>query len=233
MMLISDPISSTRVWSLTCLRQLLLVAVAALGVLGCSTPPPSAPDLPAERFAGLNDVVLLPTDDFSFDFAAQLARMLASDTSLRVRAVLNLGAKDWRPYSNAPQYDPARLKQIALPAIAELKKTYGGSVYIILTTRDINNSSGNLSFVFSETYPLDKISVISAARMLGGADGRQANIQLVGERLRKMSLRAIGFLYHGLPRTSDPRDLMYSPLMSLEALDMIDLSRKGNPRERS
>jgi len=175
--------------------------------------------LPAERFSDNNDIVLLPTEDFPFEFAVYLAKVLAADTNLRIRAVLNLGTSDWRPYSNAPQYDPAKLKTIALPAIADLKKTYGGSLYILLTTRDINNSSGDLRFVFAESYPQDKVSVISAARMRVGTGGEPASVQVVGERLRKMALRTIGLQYYGLPRSANPQDLLYSPLMSLETLD--------------
>ncbi len=65
--------------------------------------------LPTERFSDNNDIVLLPTEDFPFEFAVHLAKVLAADTNLRIRAVLNLGTSDWRPYSNAPQYDPATL----------------------------------------------------------------------------------------------------------------------------
>jgi predicted Zn-dependent protease len=204
-----------------------LFFLIALGMLGCSTtrlPEPVAPEpvLPAERFSEVYDIVLLPTQEFSFDYAANLAKVLAGDTQLRVRAVLNLGTRDWQPYANAPQYDPAKLRDQALPAIAELRKTYGGSLYILLTTRDLNNSSGKLRFVFAESYPQDAVSVISVARMLVGPSGQQASAQAVGERLRKMSLRTIGLIYFGLPRSADPHDLMYSPLMSLDALDRLE-----------
>jgi predicted Zn-dependent protease len=216
-----------RLTSMLQVPRVGLVLFMALAMLGCSTtrlPEPATPEppLPAERFSEVYDVVLLPTEEFSFDFAANLAKVLAGDTQLRVRAVLNLGTRDWKPYANTSQYNPAQLRDQALPAIAELRRTYGGSLYIVLTTRDLNNSSGKLRFVFAESYPQDGVSVISAARMLSAPNGNQASIQAVGERLRKMTLRTIGLLYFGLPRSADPRDLMYSPLMSLDALDRLE-----------
>jgi len=100
---------------------------------------PSAGRAPDE-----NDIVLLPANDFSFDYAAALARMVAADTGLRIRAMLPLGTRDWQPYVDVPQYDPDGLKNLALPVIAQLKKSYGGMVYVVLTTRDINSADRNL-----------------------------------------------------------------------------------------
>jgi len=193
-----------------------------LGMLSCSTAPAPEPKLPPEHFSETNDVILLPTEDFQFEFAANLAKVLSNDTGLKIRAMLNLGTSEWKPYTSSVQYDPAKLKDIALPAISQLKKTYGASLCILLTTRDINSATGNLRFVFAESYPQDNVSVISVARMVFVGPGQQASAQLIGERMRKMTLRTIGFQYFRLPRSANPRDLMYSPLMSLEALDALD-----------
>lgn len=202
--------------------RLLLAAMVVLTTLACSfaratTPEPADPD-------GY-DIMLLPTEDFPFQNAAQLAAVLANDTGLKIRAALPLGTNDWRPLPDSRQFDPAALKDLAQPAIADLKKTYGASFHILLTTRDINNAGGGLRFVFAESYPKDKISVISVARLLMGPDGKPASTETVITRLRKMVLRTIGLQYFEKPRSADPRDLLYSPLMSLDALDALELDR--------
>jgi predicted Zn-dependent protease len=199
----------------------LLFIVVVMGLTSCSIPRTPESSLPIQVFSDNNDIVLLPTEEFPLDFAANLAKVLGRDTGLRIRAVGNLGTRDWTPYNNVTQFDPTKLKDLASPAIEQLKKNYGGVVYILLTARDINDPSGNLRFLFSANYPQNKVSVISAARMLYGGPGQTASNEVVGNRIRKMSLRAIALLYYGLPRSADPQDLMYSPLMSLEALDTI------------
>jgi predicted Zn-dependent protease len=209
-----------------------LVASIVLGIGAASTAFAQDPALPSAEFADRNDIVLMPTEDFPFEFTASLAKALAAATNLKIRAILNLGASEWRPYSNVPQYDPARLKDIALPAIAQIKSTHGGSLYILLTTRDINSASGNLRFVFAESYPNERVSVISVARMLLAPTGQQENPQLVAERVYKMVLRTIGLMYFELPRSADPKDLMFSPLMSVDALDRLD-SQLRLPAEES
>lgn len=167
------------------------------------------------------DVVLLPTEEFPFDFAVALAKVVASDTGLRVRAFPNIGTSNWVPFSSPPQYDPAKLKELASPAITEFKRSYGGSLYVLLTARDINDPAAGLRFLFAQTYPADRVAVISAARMLAGPDGQRANQEIIGQRLRKMILRSVGFVLYDMPRSSNPRDLAFSPLMSLDMLDGV------------
>jgi len=178
--------------------------------------------LPPAEFADRNDVLLIPTEEFPFEYATGLAKALAGTTKLNVRAVANLGTGEWHPYANAPQYDPAKLKDIALPAIAELQRTHGGSLFILLTARDINSASGGLRFVFAESYPRERVSVISVARLLAGPPGQQAEPGVVALRMYKMILRTIGLLYFELPRNADPKNLLFSPLMSLDALDGME-----------
>jgi hypothetical protein len=183
----------------------------------------NGPKIPGQvRIPEENDVVLLPSDDFSFDYAAALAKIVASDTGLRIRAMLPLGTRDWKPYADGQQYDPDTLKNLALPAIAQLKKSYGGTLFVLLTTRDINSADRNLRFIFAQHYPKDKVSVVSAARMLIGEPGRQASAELIGSRLRKMLLRTIGIQYYALERSADPRNILYSPLMNLDGLDGME-----------
>src|SRR5262249_33450357 len=71
-------------------------------------------------------VVFRPGEDFPFQYAAALAKLVAADTGLRVRAMLPLGARDWKANAGGQQYDPAALRDLAGPVIEQLKKSYGG-----------------------------------------------------------------------------------------------------------
>lgn len=219
-------INVIRDWRRMGMVRTLLSLLLAIGMLGCSVAPVPAPRpaLPPEHLSGTFDVILLPTEDFSFEFTANLARILSNDTGLKIRAMLNLGTSEWKPYPDAAQYDPAKLVDIAMPAINQLLKTYGSSFCILLTTKDINSADRNLRYVFAESYRQDKVkvSVISVARMVYGAPGQQASDQIIGERIRKMTLRTIGLQYFSMPRSANPQDIMYSPLMSLDALDALE-----------
>ncbi len=167
------------------------------------------------------DVVLLPTDDFPAEYAADLAKQIARDTGLHLRAMPPLGMRDWHPLANGSQYDPAALKDIALPAIERMRKNYGGKVYVILTTRDIKNPDDDLRFVFAEHFPVPKISVISAARMTYWGKNMTAPSEIILARVHKMLLRTVGIQYYAMPRSADIHDIMFSPLLSLDDLDAL------------
>src|SRR5258705_13858849 len=102
--------------------------------------------------------------------------------------MLPLGVREWKPYSDRPQYDPDALKTLALPTIERLKTNYGGKVYVILTSRDTGPPDKSLSFVFSQHDHAQKISVVSAARMLFDQQGNRASLDIIQTRLRKMLL---------------------------------------------
>lgn len=207
------------------IRVLTVFVAIAFAAISCAPPPPPASDAPDD-----NDVVLLPADDFPSDLAADLAKIVASDTGLHVRSMLPLGTRDWKPYAGSQQYDPDVVKQLAQPAIAQLKKSYGGTLYVIVTSRDINSSDHNLRFVFAQHYQDQKVSVVSAARMALGERGAVARPDVVKARLRKMLLRTIGIQYYELERSTDLREVMYSPLMSLDDLDAMGLVLKAKGR---
>ncbi len=176
------------------------------------------------------DVILLPTEDFSYDCAAALATSIANNTHLKVRAVLNLGTAAWTP--DGDQYDPAKLVEIARPAIAKLRNVYGGTLYIVLTTRDTNFADRTLRFTFAASYPNDMVSVISSARLLPEGTSAPDWGQRIGVRLYEMTLRSIAPMYFKLPRTADPADLMFSPLMTVDDLDRLE-PRLHRPADRN
>ena len=112
---------------------------------------------------------------------------------------------------------------MAKPTIEQLKKIYGGLLHILLTTRDFNFADRSLNFLFAFSHNVDKVAVISVARLLALIpETRQIDTQLATNRLRKMILRAIANLHLGMPRSADPRNILYSPIMSADQLDALD-----------
>jgi len=67
-------------------------------------------------------------------------------------------------------------------------------------------------------------SVLSIARLLYTNSGTPATNDVVGARVAKMLLRIVGEMRMGWKRTSDPADLMYAPIMSMEDVDRMDLT---------
>jgi predicted Zn-dependent protease len=201
--------------------RITLVVIAALVTGACSQSKEQV-TIPPQTF----DVVIVPTEDFPASEATKVATTVAGDTGLQIKVVLPLGTRDWKPYSDRPQYDPDALKTLALPAIQRLKTNYGGKVYVILTVRDIGPPDKSLNFVFTQHDHAQKISVVSAARMLFDEQGKQAAPEVIQTRLRKMLLRTIAVQYYDLQRSTDIREVTYSPLMGVRDLDQMGLTIK-------
>ena len=172
------------------------------------------------------DVVLVPTEEFPPSEATKLATTVASDTGLKIKVVLPIGTRDWKPFPDRPQYDADALKTLALPAIERLKTKYGGKVYVILTSRDIGPPDKSFNFLFTQHDYAQKISVVSAARMLFDQQGHQSAPDLIQTRLRKILLRTIALQYYELQRSTDITDVTYSPLMGVPDLDQMGLKLK-------
>ena len=206
--------------------RITLLLIIALIAAACSRPHEQVSDAPANDAPANYDVVLVPTEDFPPAEATKLATAVANDTGLHIKSMLPLGTREWKPYSDRPQYDPDALKTLVLPAIERLKTNYGGKVYVILTSRDIGPPDKSLNFMFSQNDHAQKISVVSAARMLFDQQGNQASPDIIQTRLRKMLLRTIGLQYYEMQRSADIRDVTYSPLMSVGDLDQMGMTLK-------
>ena len=68
-----------------------------------------------------------------------------------------------------------------------------------------------------------RTSVLSVARLAHKSDGTVAPIDLISLRTQKMLMRIVGEMKLGWKRTTDPTDLMYSPVMSIEDIDRMSL----------
>ena len=104
---------------------------------------------------------------------------------------------------------------------------------MFLTTRDINFRSATLRFVFSAHNPEINASVVSLARLYDYVDDKPVLTQRSLLRLLKLAKRAIGEMRLGWKRSSDPGDIMFAPLMSLDDVDRMGINHiEQTPQDR-
>lgn len=201
-------------------------AICLLVLAGCANQPPAAPPDAPPMPAAPTDVYLVPLGDFPFEAADQLARHLAADVKLHVRASLPMGIGDIRPLQKDAQLPADDIIQAAHQVGQRLPNTSDKLVVIALTNRDINDRAQSLRFLFAKNDLVRHTAVISVARMHATTPQAEGSPSQVGQRLYKMLKRTVGEQYFGLPRTSDLSDIMYAPIMSLEDIDAMGMDYK-------
>lgn len=199
-------------------RQLVLGALAAGAVL------PAIGHAAGEHPLDKVGVWLVPLYDFPEEMAGTLAKILQADLKIRVRASGRLPPLEIPTLPGTDQAIGEELLRQALPA--STRATGSDSYRVFLTMRDINSRSGNFRFQFSTHAPRQRCSVVSLARLLEYDDGAPRMSERSALRLHKMVKRAIAELHLGWRRSTDPTDLMYAPLMSLEDIDRIGLAHR-------
>jgi len=167
------------------------------------------------------DVYLLPLDDFPYEFANNLAKRLSEDLKIRVKASLNLGTADLKPYPDSQQYPAEAILAKGKEVAANLPLTDSATTYILLTRRDINSGDRSLRFNFAYGEPLSRMMVLSTARLAASLRNNEMGHRIFWDRTYKMTKRQIGSAYFGYQRSTNIKDLMYSPIMSLEDVDRI------------
>jgi len=78
---------------------------------------------------------------------------------------------------------------------------------------------------------MQRTSVLSVARLLTAKDGSPAPGEVVGARVQKMLMRTVGEMRLGWQRTSDPADLMYAPILSVDDIDGMDVAYTVRTRQ--
>lgn len=201
----------------------ILGAILLMLVAGCATvqnpehPEPMAPTI---------DVYLVPVDDFPYPFSDQLARTLSKELNLSVRASLPMGVADLNALPNSSQLACDDIISQAHEVGLRLPNRSPKFVVIALTTRDINDRSQSLRFLFAQNHRPTHTSVISVARMFASTPSTKGTQEQVSMRVYKMVKRAIGEQYFGLSRSADITDIMYAPIMSLEDIDAMGFGYK-------
>lgn len=197
-----------------------------LAVVTLLAPPwASAQNQPVPGASVVDSVALyvLPTDGVAEQAAAQVARALSQDTRLWVKASLWVPPGPLVPLPGGQQFAGEDYLALGSAVARRLQDAGPRTYFIVLTDRDINARSQNFRFQFSMHSPMQRTSVLSVARLLTAKDGSPAPGEVVGSRVQKMLLRTVGEMRLGWQRTSDPADLMYAPITSVDDIDRMEL----------
>jgi predicted Zn-dependent protease len=178
-------------------------------------------------------VYMVPLDDFPSELAEALAKALQQKLNLRIKASIPLPPLSLTTLPGTNQYAGDDIIVQGAKASARLPEMSQTTFRLFLTGKDINTKSGNFRFQFSAHSKLLNCSVISLARLLEYSNGRPVFTQMTVTRLIKLSLRAIGELQFGWVRSTNPEDVMYSPLMTRDDLDRMGFDHTEKSPEES
>ena len=128
------------------------------------------------------------------------------------------------PLPGTNQYPAEDYFPVGARVARTLRDASPNTYFIVLTNRDINSNTRNFRFQYSMHSPAVNTSVLSFARLLYNVDGSKATENVAAERVTKMLMRIVGEMRLGWKRTSDPKSLMYAPVMSVEDIDRTSLS---------
>lgn len=200
------------------LKLTALVFLLCLGACAHQQAPVEQAALPAV------DVYLLPMSNFPEQWSGQLAQLLAQETGLRVKSSLRFAPLALAPMPESHQYAAEDILAQSLQVARGLPGVSPSTYFMVLTMSDINTKSRSFRFQFSFHDKSMNASVVSAARMLN-FQGEEPRIDaLAMQRLHKMTKRAVGEMKLGWVRTSDRRDVMFAPIMSIQDIDAMGLT---------
>lgn len=135
------------------------------------------------------------------------------------------------PLPGTNQYAAEDYFPVGARVAQTLRDASPNTYFIVLTNRDINSKTRNFRFQYSMHRPAVNTSVLSFARLLYNVDGSKATENVAAERVTKMLMRIVGEMRLGWKRTSDPKSLMYAPVMSVEDIDRTSLIHTMKSRE--
>ena len=96
------------------------------------------------------------------------------------------------------------------------------AVLIGITVVDLYDSTSHFRYVFGvKGTPADPKGLVSTFRMDPQFYGEPPDVELLRSRTRKMLSKYIGFLYYGLPTSSDPESPMFNSILGPEDLDQM------------
>lgn len=173
---------------------------------------------------------LIPTDGFPEQAAAGIARALTKDTGQWVKSSLLMPSGVHDPLPGTHQYPADDYLPFGAKAARQLPDANARTYFIVLTDRDINSRTRNFRFQYSMHSPMARTSVLSVARLLYGKDGSVEPGEVISLRVQKMLTRIVGEMKLGWKRSSDPADLMYAPIMSMEDIDRMSLTHSMQSR---
>ena len=167
---------------------------------------------------------IIPTDDVAEQATGTIARTLTKDTGLWIKSTVWAPSDVSEPLPGTNQYPAEDYFPVGTRVAGTLRDASPNTYFIVLTNRDINSKTLNFRFQYSMHSPMVNTSVLSFARFMYNIDGSKATGNVAAERLTKMLMRIVGEMRLGWKRTSDPKSLMYAPIMSVEDIDRMSLS---------
>ena len=166
---------------------------------------------------------IIPTDDVAEQATGTIARTLTKDTGLWIKSTVWAPSDVSEPLPGTNQYPAEDYFPVGERVGRTLRDASPNTYFIVLTNRDINSKTRNFRFQYSMHSPTINTSVLSIARLLYNVDGSKATGDVATERIKKMLMRIVGEMRLGWKRTSDPKSLMYAPIMSVEDMDRMSL----------
>jgi predicted Zn-dependent protease len=143
-------------------------------------------------------------------------RALAAHFRQKLRVNVQVSAPVAIP---ADAYDGSRHQYVGDKLMAQVEHAYPRGVVIGITTRDIYMTQRSFRFVFSLRDA--RAAVVSTARMDPTFYGLPSDDELLTSRIEKMTAKNIGVLALGRHESSNPRSVLYTPILSLNDLDYM------------
>lgn len=209
-------------------RRHLLFFTLALSATASAQNQPLTPLSPVDAV----NFYIVPTDGVSEQVAGGVARALTTATGLWIKSTLWTPSGTLDPLPGTNQYAAEDYFPMGAKSARMLREVSARTYFIVLTDRDINSKSRNFRFQYSMHNPMANTSVLSTARLQYNNGGTQASEEVVATRMAKMLLRIVGEMRLGWKRVSDPADLMYAPIMSIEDVDRMNLSHTLETRKQ-
>lgn len=197
--------------------QIVFIALCMSALAGCTTAPDNSQRLVrlSSPSSGV-DVYFIPflVEDVT---VYRLAEHAKQDLGIEVKAIIAMGSRELLPAMPPRGYDPRQIADAVKklkPSLLDRKKD---THFVVLTDRDLVDMERGGRPVFSQHYHEDRISVVSSSGMAEDAlsSGQPR------ARYYKMIKRAIGEIYYGYKRSTEPTDLMYSPIQSVRDIDRL------------
>ena len=206
-------------------RRVLLLSLL-LPALANAQPDRLVPSSPVDAVA----LYVIPTDGIPEQFAVSVARALTQEAGLWVKSSLLMPSGVTAPIPGTHQYPVEDYLAFGATLAKRLQDAGPRTYFIVITDRDINGRDRNFRFQYSAHSPMARTSVLSLARLAATKDGNPASAELIGLRMQKMLMRIVGEMKLGWTRTTDPADLMYAPIMSIDDIDRMSLTHTVRAR---
>lgn len=147
-----------------------------------------------------------------------LASYFRREYGISVKVLPALPLTDDARLPNFPNSRPVAERLVELMKRANPKIASNPKAIIIGIIEDMNVSQSNRIYNFS--YQSDgRFAVVAIESMNPATFCEPAHQDLLASRLRKVIAKNIGILYYQLPRSENPRSVMYSSLDCVDELD--------------